>query len=163
MPAPSAYTVVREILTADINLSADAVLQKARARGVTDPGAKVRKVIYEVRGTLRKKAGLPATPAAAAPAKPAAAKPAPAAARTTPAPAPAAAPAPVAAPEVPDLQSIFANVNLVNKILGLVGSADVAKQVAHAVQACGGVEAFLQHVDLVAGLRTATAEPATPA
>jgi hypothetical protein len=32
---------------------------------------------------------------------------------------------------------------------------DQARQVAEAVRACGGIDAFLQHLDLVAGIRTA--------
>lgn len=52
-----------------------------------------------------------------------------------------------------DLTDIFKNVNLVNKVVGIVGGADHARQVAAAVKACGSVEAFLQHVELVEGIR----------
>lgn len=158
MPTPpSAYTVAREILTADVNMSTEAVLQKARARGVVAPADKVRGAISEVRSILRKKAGIPAPTPAAKPAPKLAAKPAPkpvpAAAKTT------TAPAPVAAPAAPDLTGVFKNVALVNSIVGLVGNPENAKKVAEAVRACGSVDAFLQHVDLVAGIRPT--EPAS--
>jgi hypothetical protein len=148
---PSAYTVAREILAADVEMPTEAVLQKARARGVVAPADKVRGAISEVRSALRKKAGIPAPkPAPKAAAKPAP-KPAPAAAKTTTAPVPA----PAAAPTAPDLTGVFKNVTLVNKVVGLVGGSANAKQVAEAVRACGSVDAFLQHVDLVAGIRPA--------
>ena len=74
-------------------------------------------------------------------------KPVPAAARATKTPEPVAMPAAqvvsteAAAVATPpggsNLRAMFANVALVNDVLS----------------ACGGVEAFLQHLELVAGIR----------
>jgi hypothetical protein len=50
---------------------------------------------------------------------------------------------------------VFANVALVNKVVGTAGGVEQARQVAEAVRSCGGVDSFLQHLDLVAGIRTA--------
>ena len=47
----------------------------------------------------------------------------------------------------------MANVALVNAVVGTCGGAEQARQVAEAVRACGGVDAFLQHLELVAGIR----------
>jgi hypothetical protein len=66
-----------------------------------------------------------------------------------------ATPAPSAAKSSsPDLTNVFANVAVVNKVVGTAGGVEPARQVAEAVRWCG-VEAFLQHLDLVAGIRTA--------
>ena len=50
---------------------------------------------------------------------------------------------------------MFANVALVNEVVGTAGGVEQARQVAEAVRSCGGVDAILQHLDLVAGIRTA--------
>lgn len=161
MPTPpSAYTVAREILTANLDMPTDLVLQKLRQRGVVAPEAKLRHVVHETRSTLRKKAGVAAPKPAAAKPKPPAGKPtpkpAPAAAKSTVAPAPAAA----ATPAALDLNVVFQNVTLVNAVVGLVGGLDNARKVAEAVRACGSVDLFLQHVDLVAGIRVPDPTPA---
>ncbi|MBY0458369.1 MAG: hypothetical protein K2V38_13600, partial [Gemmataceae bacterium] len=61
-----------------------------------------------------------------------------------------------------DLGSTLSNVSLVNAVFGVCGGADPARQVAEAVRACGGVDAFLQYLDLVAGIR-ASGHHAPPA
>lgn len=150
MAAPSVYTVVREILTTDREMTADAVISRARAKGVTTPAPAIRRVIYNTRSELRKRAK--AAPAAArqtAQPKPSPAPEAAPAAPVAPSPVPVAA----AAPAPSDLSTVFANVTLVNQVLGRCGGVDNVRQVAEAVRACGGVDAFLQHIDLVAGLR----------
>ena len=156
MPAPTVSTVIREILTGDINLSADEVIKKAKARGVTASDTSIRYTAHNIKSELKKKL-----------AKGAALKAVPAAARATSAP-----PTPVPAPEVlvattpvvalvpapalaPDLAAVLANVALVNTVVGACGGAEPARQVAEAVRACGSVGAFLQYLDLVAGIRSA--------
>ncbi len=129
--------VVREILTADIDLSADDVIDLARSQGLKAPDESIRGAIYNIKGEL-KKAG---------------AKAAPAMARETALPkslAPAAASTPAVAG---DLTAVLANVALVNAVVGASGGVENARRVGEAVRACGGVEAFLQHLDLVAGIR----------
>lgn len=147
--ATSTSAVVRSVLGANLKLTADEVVRKAKARGVTAPEASIRNLVYNIRGELRKKA-------AGAP------KAVPAAARETAGPAPAptrtAAPKPTPAPtpsSAPDLPGVLANVALVNTVVGVAGGGEQARRVAEAVRACGGVEAFLQHLDLVAGIRGA--------
>jgi hypothetical protein len=138
MPPPSISSAVRDILGKDINLSADAVIKKAKARGVTAPEESIRHVVHNLRGVLRKQA----------------AHPVPAAARLTPTPKPATAPA---TSSRADLVAVFANVALVNKVVGACGGVENARHAAEAVRACGGVDAFLKHLDLVAGIRTGDA------
>ena len=142
MPAVVMSSVVRAILTADINLSADEVIKRARLKGVTAPERSVRDTIYNVRSGLKKKGVRPA-PAAARETK--VAKPA---APVKPAPA-----APVRSSSAPGLAGVLANVALVNAVVGASGGIEPVRQVAEAVRACGGVEAFLQHLDLVAKVR----------
>ena len=102
----------------------------------------VRKVVHNVRSELKHKAGKPTPAMTAARQTPAPTKPAPKATAS-------AAPA--------DLTKVFANVALVNKVVGIAGGVDQARKVAEAVRACGGVDAFLKHLDLVAGIRTSEA------
>ena len=145
MPAPATSTVVRALLSAHFNLTADEVIAKARAQGVKAPDQSIRDAVYNIKSELRKKG----------------AKSAPTAARTTstakPAPAPkvtvSARPATVSSAARSDLVAVLANVALVNTVVGACGGAEPARQVAEAVRACGGVEAFLQHLELVAGIR----------
>ena len=143
MPAVAASTVIRTILTDDINLLADEVIKRARAKGVTGPDKSLRDTVYNVKSELRKKGAKPAL--------------VPAAARETK--APPAAPAVTATLSSPaqDVASVLANVALVNSVVGTCGGAEPARKAAEAVRACGGVDAFLQHLDLVAGIRGASA------
>ncbi|AMV23987.1 hypothetical protein VT84_06300 [Gemmata sp. SH-PL17] len=143
MPAPVMSSIVRTILSEDLDLSADEVIQKAKSRGVTAPDRVVRTTAHNIKSELKKKAAK-AVPVAAA-------------ARTTRAPEPAAVaasvPEPVSSHSGPDLTSVLANVALVNSVLVGCGGAEPARQVAAAVRACGGVESFLQHLDVVTGIR----------
>ena len=145
--------VVRSILQTDLNMPADKVIQLARTKGVKAPEKSIRDTVYNIKSELKKAA-------AKAGAKPAAPKPAPvaAAARKT-APATKAVPAPVRIPlsPNPDVAVTLANVALVNTVVGACGGVEQARQVAEAVRACGSVEAFLQHLDLVAQVRSASA------
>jgi hypothetical protein len=141
--------IVRDILTQDINLSTDDVIKKARTKGVTAPEKSVKDTIYNIKSELRKKAAKTGT-------KPAP-KPASAAARATKTavPEPVVTPASARTPSspAPDLAATLANVALVNTVVGACGGVEQARQVAEAVRACGSVEAFLQHLDLVAKVR----------
>lgn len=127
------HGVVREILITNLELPADEVIRRAKLRGLRTPDGKIREAVHNLRSELKRKH----------------AKPAPAAARETAAPKTAAATGPAAA----DLAPVFANVVLVNKVVGVAGGVDNARQVAEAVRACGGVDAFIKHLDLVAGIR----------
>jgi hypothetical protein len=145
----STSAIVREILSADQSLTADQVVAAVRKRGQSASDDYIRKLTYHIRSELKKagtKAPTAAAPASTRPASTAtqAPKPVPVAARETPAPKPAAP---------SDLPSVLANVALVNGVVGLCGGPDNARKVAEAVAACGGVEAFLLHLDLVAGIR----------
>lgn len=137
MPASTTSSVVRALLRGDIDMSADDVIQKAKSRGVTAPPDSIRKIVHKLRGEVRKSLVKPA---------PAAARQTASTAATPPAPAPASAPS--------KLTSVFATVSQVNAVVGAVGGVDQARQAAEAVRACGSVEAFLQHLDLVAGIKT---------
>ena len=148
--------VVREILTQNINLSADDVIKKAKAKGVTAPEKSIRDTVYNIKSELKRAAAKAGAKPAAPKATPA--KPIPAAARATKT---ATVPAPVVVPtsartpssSATNLSSVLANVALVNTVVGACGGVEQARQVAEAVQACGNVEAFLQHLDLVAKVR----------
>jgi hypothetical protein len=137
--------IVRDILSQDINLSADEVIKKARAKGVTAPDSSVRDTIYNVRSELKKKAAKPGAKTTAPKSAPA-----PTAARKT-APAPKAVRIPLS--PNPDVAATLANVALVNTVVGACGGVEPARQAAEAVRACGSVDAFLQHLDLVAKVR----------
>ena len=53
----------------------------------------------------------------------------------------------------PELTAVLANVALVNDVAAACGGVDQARKVAEAVRVCGSVEAFLQHLELVAKVR----------
>jgi hypothetical protein len=139
--SPSVSPVVRAILSADLDLTADEVVAKAKARGVTASDASIRALVYNIRGELKRKPGQ-APKAVVAPSKPAR--------------APVAAP-PVAStlPAPVGVSAVLSNVALVNGAVAASGGVDQARQVAEAVRACGGPEVFAQYLDLVAGIRTA--------
>jgi hypothetical protein len=139
--APTTSSVVRDILSGDLNLSADQVVAAAKARGLTASAASVKALVYNIRGELKKKRGAAPRVVAAA-----AQKTAP------PAPAPVA-PTPVAASPA-GLSQVLSNVAEVNAAVAAAGGVDAARQVAEAVRACGGPDAFSQYLDLVAGIRT---------
>ena len=133
MPLP-VRPVVREILKNDVEQPVPDVIRKARAKGVTASDGALREAIYEIKGALRKAVPL-AAPAAAHATKP----------KTGPAVEPAAA--------APDLSAVLTNVALVNAVVSAAGGVEAARKVAEAVRACGGVDAFLLHLDLVAQVR----------
>jgi hypothetical protein len=143
---------VRDVIKGDVNVPADDIVRKVKAKGVTASESSIREAIYNVKSALRKAAKKNT-------AKPKPSKPAPAAARETKQPEVVAtvAPVAVAAPVAPDLRAVFANVALVNGVLDACGGVDGARKVVEAVRACGGVEPFLMHLDLVAQVRGATA------
>ncbi|MBN9121824.1 MAG: hypothetical protein J0I06_22240 [Planctomycetes bacterium] len=130
---------VREILTGDPEMPTDEVIRRARSEGLRATEKQIRKSINNQRNPIR--------------AKVAAARVAPAAAReTTPPKVAPAVPASAAAVGPLDLAGVLGNVALVNKVVGLCG-VETARQTAEAVHACGGLEAFLQHLELVATIR----------
>ena len=136
-PVQPVRSVIRTILAANPDLNVEDVSRRLKARGMTVSDAAVKKAFYNVRGEVR---------------KPTAAKAAPAAARSS------AAPAETPAAGV-ELGTVLSNVALVNKVVGACGGIDPVRQVAEAVRSCGSVDIFLQHLDIVAGIRsTATSE-----
>jgi len=141
----STQGVVREILTGNPEMEANEVIRRAKLKGLRASDDQIRKSVHNLRTSVR------ATVAAASKAAPAAARE-----TTPPKAAPVvSAPAPATAAATPALGDVLANVALVNKIVGLCGGVENARQSAGAVQACGGVEEFLKHLELVATIRTA--------
>ena len=51
--------IVRAILAADLDLPADEVIKKAKARGVTQSETTIRHLVYNIRSELKKKAAKP--------------------------------------------------------------------------------------------------------
>lgn len=141
--APTTSSVVRDILSGDLELTADEVVAKAKARGLTASEASIKALVYNIRGELRRK-GEPTPKVVAAAAQKTAPLP--------PAPAPVA-PTPVAAAPA-GLTQVLSNVAQVNAAVAAAGGVDAARHVAEAIRACGGPEAFAQYLDLVAGIRT---------
>jgi hypothetical protein len=142
---PTVSSVVRAILSADLELSADEVVAQAKARGLTASDTTIRSLVYNIRGELKKAAPKPMLP-------PAAVKSAPKAAPSQPKSAPAAIVVPLPSPSV---AGVLSNVALVNAAVAGSGGVEKARQVAEAVRACGGPDQFAQYLDLVAGIRTA--------
>ena len=146
MPSISFRSAVRDILTADVTLPTDEVIRRVKARGDNTPVDAIRHAVHNLRSEIKKKLG----------------KAAPAAARETtpPKPSPAVPPparTPASTPATSDLTAVLANVALVNRVVELCRGVENTRQVAEAVRACGGVDAFLQHVELVAGIRGSAA------
>lgn len=132
--------VVRDILTGDPEMPSDEVIRQAKSKGLRATDEQIRKSINNQRNPIRSKV--------------AAARVAPTAAReiAPPKAAPAVSAPAATAPGTPDLAGVLGNVALVNKVVGLCG-VENARQTAEAVQACGGLDAFLQHLELVAAIR----------
>jgi hypothetical protein len=158
--------VVRSILTLNINLTADEVIQKAQSRGVTAAPDSIRALVYNIRGEVKRAAarnGTPGKPTPAARAVPSV-RPATKVMGTVPRVASqplklVVAPKPKSQPtsSPTDLAGILANVALVNRVIGLCGGAENARQAAEAVRACGEVDEFFLHLDLVAGITSGQA------
>src|SRR5262249_52369881 len=91
---PSITAAVTALLSADPGLTADEVIQRAKARGVKAPDASIRHVVHNVRSKVRKGTAKPA-PAAARQAPAPKPKPAPAGKTSTPSTPPSSAPADV--------------------------------------------------------------------
>lgn len=132
MATQSLLSVVRDIVTKDPTVGVADIAQMVKRAGlkVTDRAAK--KAFHNAKAAVRT-----AGPTVA-----------PAAARETAAPAPA-----MSSPGL-TLTTVLANVALVNKVVEAAGGVEPARHLAEAVRSCGGVDEFLQHLDLVAGIRT---------
>lgn len=139
--APTVSSVVRAVLSADLEMPADEVILKAKARGVTAPDANVRNLVHNIRSELRRAAAKAPRVVASA-------------ARETAAAAPAHTSVAPATPAPAGLTQVLSNVSQVNTAVAAAGGVDAARQVAEAVRACGGPDAFSQYLDLVAGIRT---------
>ena len=138
----SISSVVRELLTLDPEMSAAEVVKRAKAKGLNASAESIRHRLNNLRVEYRQKAQ--AVPALASRTE----SPAP----TASAPKPPRSDAPPSAGGAPDLAAVFANVVLVDRVRSLCGGAENARHVVEAVRACGGVDPFLLHLDLVAGL-----------
>jgi hypothetical protein len=140
-PAPlSAYTLAREALADEPELSTDDLVTRLKARGITKKDPDIREIIRKTRGEIRRKAKK---------AEGATARPIPvpsAAAVTVPPPAVTpVAPAPAAADP-------FAGVRLANRTAAACGGIAKAREIAEAIRTVGGIDAFLERLDLVADI-----------
>ena len=129
----SVDTVVREILTGNLDLSSEDVITRARQKGVTRPAADLRPIINNVRSDMRASKKKKKTKAGAGLRKKST-KPV-AAARTAAGSGEAA---------------LLAAVALVNKTAQMCGGFARAREIAEAIRACGGIDAFLKRLALVA-------------
>ena len=143
----STHGVVRDILLKDPDRDTDDVVRRAKAKGLTVPDLKIRHAVHNLRNKVRAKVGSTT-------------KLAPAAARETTAPkiAPSAAHETAPPKAASDLDGVLGNVALVNKIVGICGGIENARQAAEAVEKCGGLEAFLQHLVLVDQIRSSKSQ-----
>jgi hypothetical protein len=140
LATPSISALIRSVLSENPDLETNEIIRRVKLRGGKASDESIRHNLYNVKSLMKK-----------APAQPP--QPVPAAARETPAPkAGPSAPAKAAVPAA-NLAGVLANVSLVNKVVDVAGGVDQARQVAEAVRSCGGVEGFLQHLQLVAGIR----------
>jgi hypothetical protein len=130
--APSTSSIVRSILSASPSLTLDEVVKRAKARGVGGSVETIRSRYYDIKAEMQKGAG---------------------ASKALPVLSSKALPAPPGA-EAPNVAVVLANVALVHRMANAAGGAEPARQVAEAVRACGGVDEFLQHLELVAGMQT---------
>jgi hypothetical protein len=147
---------------ADVNLAADEVIRKARAKGVNAPENSIRGLVYNIRSEIRKGMAksapaatrpVPASQSAPKPTSPAS-KPSASGKLTKPAPkASSSAKLPTPSSSPTGVTQVLANVARVNQVVGTCGGVDHARETAEAVRACGGVEAFLKHLDLVAEIQ----------
>jgi hypothetical protein len=136
--------VVRDILMKDPEIDTNEAVRIAKSKGLKVPDESIRNSIYNLRKGIRAqvKAG-------------GGAKVAQAAARQTAAPKPAPAATSEAAAPALELGEVLGNVALVNKIVGICGGVENAREAAKAVETCGGLKPFLQVLDLVATIRPA--------
>lgn len=133
--SPSPYTLTRELLTADPSLSNDELFDRIKTQGVTRTDADIRTAIRHTRSDILHNGP----------------KPAPVAARIATEPKANSAPAAAASAPVPsDEATLFAAIGQVNKTAQLCGGVTKARAIAEAIRGCGGIEAFLRRLDLVA-------------
>lgn len=155
MPAQAPFSVVREILAEDISMDVHEVMARAKKHGLDKSDSELRRVVHKTRSWMKAKAKEKGTTAVA-----------PVAARHTASPKPETKSSPASRPEALatespataagiDLASVFANVTRVNKVVSACGGIEKAREVVEALQACGGISAFLQHLELIAGIQSA--------
>lgn len=130
----SAYTLAREELTQDPSLSTDDLMVRLKSRGVTKKDSAIREVIRQTRGKLRRRERKNGT---AAP---------------KPIPVPAAATVTAPPPVAPGAADPFAGVRLANVTAQACGGVAKAREIAEAIRAVGGIDAFLERLDLVADI-----------
>lgn len=127
----SAYTLAREALTHEPLLTTDDLVARLKSRGITKKDSDIRAVIRKTRGEIRRK-GLKTGGA--------------------PRPIPVPAAAVVTTPPAAVAADPFAGVRLANKTAHACGGIAKAREVAEAIRAVGGIDAFLERLDLVADI-----------
>lgn len=152
MAAETASSIIRAALTTDFQTPVSVLIEKVKAAGIKATPESLKNLSYNIRSQMKKKAGKLTTPVKSVARKTPKPQPRPA----TPVEMPVTAPAPVATPAaaLTDVSSVLANVALVNNVVGLVGGPAKVRQLVEAVRACGGVEVFLQHLELVVGIKS---------
>ena len=134
--------VVRDILTGDPELPSDEVIRRAKSKGLRATDEQIPQVHQQPAepdpSKGRGRRGWPRRRPARV---------------TPPKAAPAVSASAATTPGTRDLAGVLGNVALVNAVVGLCGGVENARQTAEAVQAWAGLEAFLQHLELVATIR----------
>ncbi len=145
MPFVSAFAVAREVLSEDLSMNVEEVVRRARNMAAEQPDAELRHAISCVRGLLKSltNGNVKPGPAATATRHNRGVRPEPTIQQ------------PHTTTEGPALSAVFANIVRVKTIVSACGGIEIVREVADAVRACGSVDAFLQHLDLVAEISTA--------
>lgn len=134
----SAYTLAREALAEEPDISTDALVVRLKSRGVTKKDAEIRRIIRKTRGRVRTRGEAVAPVAEAAP-------------RPIPVPSAAAVTVPPVAVVVAATDP-FAGVRLTNSTAQACGGIAKAREIAEAIRTVGGIDAFLERLDLVADI-----------
>jgi hypothetical protein len=170
MATASMSSILRGILTANPAMPNDEIISKAKAAGVNKPDSVIRHNLYNLKTVLKNGTSKASRTSPKSKAHQTSAtksitgkSPAPiavqsSAARRTSDPksviaAKAGNNSVAESAKAVDLSSIFSNVAKVNEVIAACGGVDRIRGVTEAIRACGSLEAFLQHVDLVADLR----------
>ncbi len=138
MATPSLSAIIRDVLKDNPKISTDDAITQVKHQGRKDSSDRIRTNIYSVRKKLKQEVAKPKTPTS---------------------PKPVEVQKPMTQPKetalTQDLAAVLANITLVNRAIGAAGGIENARQVADAVRSCGGVDCFLQLLEIVAGIRTA--------
>ena len=142
MSVISAFAVAKLVLLEDLSMDAEEALRRARTLGAEHPDSELRHAIRCTRGMLKAQADGRWE-----------SRPAPSAARSIRKP-PAKTPSSSPVVEQPSSSAMFPNLTRVDAVVSACGGVENVRDLAEAIRACGSVDAFLQHLDLVAGIRS---------